>query len=77
MALGTVCDVVPLTGLNRAFVHQGLKVLRNGGNLGLKHLAEIAGLAAVGDARQLGFVLGPRINAGGRIGRSTWAPACC
>ena len=71
VALGTVCDVVPLTGLNRAFVHQGLKVLRGGGNLGLKHLAEIAGLAAVGDARQLGFVLGPRINAGGRTGRST------
>lgn len=70
VALGTVCDVVPLTGLNRAFVHQGLKVARQGGLPGLAALARAAGLAAVADARQLGYVLGPRINAGGRIGRS-------
>jgi single-stranded-DNA-specific exonuclease len=70
VALGTVCDVVPLTGLNRAFVHQGLKVARETSLPGLAALARAAGLAAITDARQLGFVLGPRINAGGRIGRS-------
>lgn len=70
VALGTVCDVVPLTGLNRAFVHQGLKIARGGGLPGLVALARAAGLAAVTDARHLGYVLGPRINAGGRIGRS-------
>ncbi len=70
VALGTVCDVVPLAGLNRAFVRQGLKVLRQGGNPGLAALAQAAGLAAVTEAWQLGFALGPRINAGGRIGRS-------
>ena len=70
VALGTVCDVVPLTGLNRAFVHQGLKVAQGAGLPGLAALARAAGLAAVSSARQLGFVLGPRINAGGRIGRS-------
>ena len=70
VGLGTVCDVVPLTGLNRAFVHQGLKVARAGGLPGMAALAAAAGLAAVTDARQFGFALGPRINAGGRIGRS-------
>jgi single-stranded-DNA-specific exonuclease len=70
VALGTVCDVVPLTGLNRAFVHQGLKVAQAMGLAGLAALTEAAGLAALSDARQFGFVLGPRINAGGRIGRS-------
>ncbi len=70
VALGTVCDVVPLTGLNRAFVHQGLKVASGAGLAGLAALAQAAGLAGVSDARQFGFVLGPRINAGGRIGRS-------
>jgi single-stranded-DNA-specific exonuclease len=70
VALGTVCDVVPLTGLNRAFVHQGLKVAQGPGLPGMAALARAAGLASVADARQLGFVLGPRINAGGRIGRS-------
>ena len=70
VALGTVCDVVPLTGLNRAFVHQGLKVARAAGLPGMAALAAAAGLAAITDARQFGFALGPRINAGGRIGRS-------
>ena len=70
VALGTVCDVVPLTGLNRAFVHQGLKVARTAGVTGLAALADAAGLQSVTDARQFGYVLGPRINAGGRIGRS-------
>jgi single-stranded-DNA-specific exonuclease len=70
VALGTVCDVVPLLGLNRAFVHQGLKVAMRGGNAGLKALASMAGITAVSEAWQLGYALGPRINAGGRIGRS-------
>jgi single-stranded-DNA-specific exonuclease len=70
VALGTVCDVVPLAGLNRAFVRQGLKVLRQSANPGLAALARAAGLAAVTEAWQLGFAIGPRINAGGRIGRS-------
>src|SRR5690606_17770209 len=70
VALGTVCDVVPLAGLNRAFVHQGLKVSRSAGVTGLAALATAAGLQGISDARQFGYVLGPRINAGGRIGRS-------
>ena len=70
VALGTVCDVVQLQGLNRAFVRQGLKVARSTAIPGLAALAEVAGLATIADARQLGFVLGPRINAGGRIGQS-------
>lgn len=71
VALGTVCDVVPLTGINRAFVHQGMKLVRAGGNAGVAALARAAKLAQVGSARDLGFVLGPRINAGGRTGRSS------
>lgn len=70
VALGTVCDVVPLAGLNRAFVHQGLKVARSSVVAGLAALADAAGLQGVTDARQFGYVLGPRINAGGRIGQS-------
>ena len=70
VGLGTVCDVVPLTGLNRAFVHQGLKVAHAAGLPGMAALAAAAGLAGITDARQFGFALGPRINAGGRIGRS-------
>ncbi len=71
VALGTVCDVMPLTGLNRAFVRQGLRVMAQGRNAGLRALAEVAGLAWPPACWQLGFVLGPRINAGGRIGRSS------
>jgi len=71
VALGTVCDVVPLTGLNRALVAQGLKVAARGGNPGMVALAALG--AAPGriepiNAYQLGFVLGPRVNAGGRVG---------
>ncbi len=68
VALGTVADVVPLIGLNRAFVAQGLKVLARRGNPGLAALADVAGLTARPVARDLGFALGPRVNAGGRIG---------
>lgn len=70
VALGTVCDVVPLTGVNRALVAQGLKVLASRQNVGLKMLADVAGVKEKPGAYHLGFVLGPRINAGGRVGQS-------
>ena len=69
VALGTVCDQVPLTGVNRALVAQGLKVLARRTNPGLVALADVAGLEARPEAWHLGFMLGPRINAGGRVGR--------
>ncbi len=68
VALGTVCDVVPLVGVNRAFVTQGLKIMARRDNLGLRALADVARLDGVPTAFDLGFVLGPRVNAGGRIG---------
>ncbi|MGH7053713.1 MAG: single-stranded-DNA-specific exonuclease RecJ [Stellaceae bacterium] len=68
VALGTVCDVVPLTGLNRAFVAQGLKIANRSRNPGLAALARVAGVKTPLDAYHLGFVLGPRVNAGGRVG---------
>jgi single-stranded-DNA-specific exonuclease len=68
VALATVCDVVPLTGVNRAFVAQGLKVMHKRRNPGLKALADVAGLSTAPTCYHLGFLLGPRINAGGRIG---------
>ena len=68
VALGTVCDVVPLTGLNRAFVAQGIKVAQQRRNCGLDALATIASVNEPIDAYHLGFVLGPRVNAGGRVG---------
>ena len=70
VALGTVCDLVPLTGINRAFVRQGLQVLARRRNAGLRALADVAGLKARPSAYDLAFVLGPRINAGGRVGRA-------
>ncbi len=69
VALGTVCDQVPLTGVNRALVAQGLKVLARRTNPGLVALADVAGLDTRPEAWHLGFMLGPRINAGGRVGR--------
>lgn len=71
VALGTVCDLVPLTGLNRAFVRQGLQVFARRGNPGLRALADLAGLNGPPSAYDLAFVLGPRINAGGRVGRAS------
>lgn len=70
VALGTVCDVMPLTGLNRAFVSQGLKQMTARSRLGLRMLGDVAGLSDAPTAYHLGFVFGPRINAGGRVGRS-------
>ena len=69
VSLGTVCDVVPLIGLNRAFVKQGLRILRNKNNLGLKTLIEICGIENNPTPYHLGYKLGPRINAGGRVGK--------
>lgn len=69
-ALGTICDVVPLTGLNRAIVAQGLKVLSNKGEAGIEALANIAKLTPPFTTQDAGFGFGPRINAGGRIGVS-------
>ena len=68
VALGTVADVVPLTGLNRAFVAQGLKIMAKRGNRGLAALIAAAGLERAPQSGDLGFALGPRINAGGRVG---------
>jgi single-stranded-DNA-specific exonuclease len=70
VGLATVCDVVPLTGLNRAYVTQGLQVMRGRRNVGLRALFDAAGLKQTPNTYHLGFVLGPRINAGGRIGDS-------
>ncbi|MEA3081193.1 MAG: single-stranded-DNA-specific exonuclease, partial [Sphingomonadales bacterium] len=70
VALGTVADVARLKSLNRAFVAQGLKVMAAGQNIGLGALAEAARLVKSPSCRDLGFALGPRINAGGRVGKS-------
>lgn len=68
VALGTVCDVVPLTGVNRALVTQGLKVMAARRNPGLAALADVAGLDEPPGTYHAGFILGPRVNAGGRVG---------
>ena len=70
VALATVCDVVPLLGLNRAFVRQGLKIMAKRRKPGLAALADIAKAQKAPDSYMLGFLLGPRINAAGRLGRS-------
>ncbi len=70
VALGTVCDLVPLKGVNRALVAQGLKVAAKSTNPGLVALADAAKLGVVSEASHFGFALGPRINAGGRTGQS-------
>jgi single-stranded-DNA-specific exonuclease len=68
VALGTVCDVVPLTGINRAFVVKGLQVVRQQKNAGLVALAQVARIGEPVNPFHLAFLIGPRINAGGRIG---------
>ncbi|MDH3230797.1 MAG: single-stranded-DNA-specific exonuclease RecJ [Alphaproteobacteria bacterium] len=70
VALGTVCDVVPLTGVNRAFVAQGLKVMAQRGNPGIAALADVARMGEAPEAWHAGFLLGPRVNAGGRVGEA-------
>lgn len=68
VALGTVCDVVPLTGVNRAFVVKGLQIIRQQKNTGLVALARVARIGEPVSPFHLAFLIGPRINAGGRIG---------
>ncbi len=68
VALATICDVVPLTGLNRAFVQRGIELMRQGQNKGLAALTLAARINGPINPYHLGFLLGPRINAGGRIG---------
>ncbi len=80
VALATVCDVVPLRGLNRAFVRQGLKLMSERRHAGLTKLADIAGMNSPPNVYAFGFLLGPRINAAGRIGGSGLGVkllACC
>ena len=79
VALGTVCDVVPLKGLNRAYVRQGLKVMAGRQNPGLKALIDKSGISEAPSAYHLGYVLGPRINACGRVGESAMGNRllCC
>ena len=70
VALGTVADVARLTGFNRALVTQGLKVMARRGNIGMAALMDAARLTKPPTASDMGFALGPRINAGGRVGKS-------
>ena len=69
VSLGTICDVVPLIGLNRAIVKQGLKIINLKKNLGLKTLIEICKIENKTSTYHLGYIIGPRINAGGRVGK--------
>jgi len=69
-ALGAICDVTQLVGFNRALATQGLKVMSAFANPGLAALMQVAGAKGPAEVFTAGFVLGPRINAGGRIGRS-------
>ena len=70
VALATVADVAPLIGVNRALVRQGLKVMANRSRPGLRALADVARMNTAPSAYHLGFMLGPRVNAGGRIGKA-------
>ena len=69
VSLGTICDVVPLIGLNSAIVKQGLKIINLKRNLGLKTLIDICKIENKTSTYHLGYVIGPRINAGGRVGK--------
>ena len=73
VALGLVCDVMPVTGLTRTLIAQGLKLLSQGGNPGLGALGDVAGVRGRASTYHLGFLLGPRINAAGRIGHADLA----
>lgn len=71
VALGTVADVASIRGLNRAFVAQGLKIMARRANIGMAALIDASRLKAAPQASDCGFALGPRINAGGRVGEAT------
>ncbi len=68
VALATICDIVPLKGLNRAFVQRGIELMRNGTNIGIRALSLAARIGGAINPYHLAFLIGPRINAGGRIG---------
>jgi len=70
VALGTVADVAPLIGVNRALVRQGLTVMGRRGRIGITALSDVAGMNEAPNSYHLGFLLGPRVNAGGRIGKA-------
>ena len=70
VALGTVAVVAPLIGVNRAFVRQGLTVMGRRGRIGITALSDVAGMNEAPNSYHLGFLLGPRVNAGGRIGKA-------
>lgn len=76
VALATVADVAPLTGLNRALVVQGLKVMSARERPGIAALADVAGLTTAPTSYHLGYVLGPRVNAGGRVGKADLGARC-
>lgn len=69
VSLGTICDLVPLIGLNRAIVKQGLKIINLKKNLGLKTLIDVCKIENKTSTYHLGYIIGPRINAGGRVGK--------
>ncbi|MDR1425432.1 MAG: single-stranded-DNA-specific exonuclease RecJ [Rickettsiales bacterium] len=71
VALGTICDVMPLVNINRAFVRQGLEIFKKRTNLGLSVLADMIGLDEAISTYHLGYIIGPRINASGRIGNAS------
>jgi len=70
VGLATVADVAPLVGVNRAFVRQGLTVMARRNRIGMTALSDVAGLDQAPTSYHLGFLLGPRVNAGGRIGKA-------
>lgn len=76
VALATVADVAPLTGVNRALVRQGLKIMARRARPGMAALADVANLSSPPSAYTLGFVFGPRVNAGGRVGRADLGARC-
>lgn len=67
-ALGTLCDMAPLKDVNRAFARQGLKIMQAGQNAGIRALADVSGIGEINSVYHATFMLGPRLNAGGRIG---------
>ena len=71
VAMATICDIVPLTIVNRAFVKQGIKIFKQRQNTGLRLLSDLSGVNRPPTAQTFGFVLGPRINAAGRIGNAS------
>jgi single-stranded-DNA-specific exonuclease len=70
VALGTVCDVMPLTGLNRAFVSQGLRIIKKRENIGISSLIDNSNIEEEVNVYHLGFIIGPKLNATGRVGES-------